>query len=668
MPGRSETVDITYRARLDQLEAEIKRLPGLSGDAAKKAVKALDKQWRKAERDSARAAKRSSKAWGSSLKSVGEAGDRIASELGGVFGDVGGAISTLVESGATVGASLGPMGAAAVVATAAFAGLTLGAGFLSSKLLEVVTDATATFDAMTALQKARLDPAAAAGAEELSAAVKGLGEAADLAKVSFAGLAGGPLTSFVDTLTGSVVMSKNAAEAWHGFLTRLDHSVPALGGVTRALNEWMNPLGAALGVVQEIGREWREGAAGLGADVAAERGLMFADLAADLEKGKAGAKGFLKFLADFREREADASAKAREAREAWVAAQEAGRKAQEEVDKAAIRAEESLQAELALFEGLITALGGNGVAGGVAEASAAMDAFGADVGRVVGDAAAQMETLKVAVQDQFIASIDQSLVALQATAGSVADSFATFAGLRADKMESEAQTARANRKETLQGIREEQTARADAALEAGDLTEAEHAAELKRIDQQLASRRKAAKALEREQLKAARQAHSFQQGVQIAQAAMDSARAAISLIPFFSFLGFGAPLAAAGVAGAALAAQTAVIKAQPKPSFPDGGSVGARASGHEDHVDITARRDEGIVSPMGMAALGGAAGLARVNQGVAPTGGGGVNLLQIDGRIIGALVSQAVRSGTVAATLAAQAGRVPGQLPLTTGR
>ena len=104
------------------------------------------------------------------------------------------------------------------------------------------------------------------------------------------------------------------------------------------------------------------------------------------------------------------------------------------------------------------------------------------------------------------------------------------------------------------------------------------------------------------------------QDLQRVLAIVDAARAAVSLIPSFAFLGPGAPFAAAGVAAAGLAAQLAIINAQQPPSFPTGGvmSTGGAMAGHSlAYIDP----GEGIASRRAMSMPGFAEALEAANRG-----------------------------------------------------
>lgn len=198
---------------------------------------------------------------------------------------------------------------------------------------------------------------------------------------------------------------------------------------------------------------------------------------------------------------------------------------------------------------------------------------------------------------------------LQAT---LTDTILSATDTRMDALEQEAAAAREAAAAASEAYRESEAAKVEAALEAGQITEAEAAAQLDAIENTQTAQEAAAEdriaLLEREALKA----FKINKAVSIAAATIKAAEAAIALLPAFAFLGPGAPLAAAGIAAAALAAQIAAIEAQPPPEFASGGLVADRVSG--DHTPILASPTEGIVSARGMSTLG-RDGLNQINAG-----------------------------------------------------
>ena len=195
---------------------------------------------------------------------------------------------------------------------------------------------------------------------------------------------------------------------------------------------------------------------------------------------------------------------------------------------------------------------------------------------------------------------------------SLGSSIQDLTATRIDVLESEAEATRAAAEASAEAYRAAEVAKVEAALEAGQITEAEAETQIGLIENTQTAEEAAAEArialMEREAIKA----FKINKAVSIAAATIKAAEAAIALLPAFAFLGPGAPLAAAGIAAAALAAQIAAIEAQPPPEFASGGLVADRVSG--DHTPILASPTEGIVSARGMSTLG-RDGLNQINAG-----------------------------------------------------
>jgi hypothetical protein len=201
---------------------------------------------------------------------------------------------------------------------------------------------------------------------------------------------------------------------------------------------------------------------------------------------------------------------------------------------------------------------------------------------------------------------------LRSIGGSLGSSIQELAGTRIDVLQREADATRAAAEASAEAYRAAEVAKVEAALEAGQITEAEAETQIGLIENTQTAEEAAAEArialMEREAIKA----HKINKAVSIAAATIKAAETAIALIPAFSALGPGAPIAAAAVAGLALAAQIAAIEAVEPPSFASGGLVADRVSG--DHTPILASPTEGIVSARGMSTLG-RDGLNQINAG-----------------------------------------------------
>ena len=138
------------------------------------------------------------------------------------------------------------------------------------------------------------------------------------------------------------------------------------------------------------------------------------------------------------------------------------------------------------------------------------------------------------------------------------------------------------------------------------------AAERKQIAARLLAAQEAAAIQDAESKEARQKAHRAQQAAGLAQGAISAATAALALIPSFAFLGPGAPIAAAAVAGGAFAVQAATILSTPAPEFRTGGVVGEDAprapGGLSDQRMAVVEPGEVILRPDQARALGGSGG------------------------------------------------------------
>lgn len=136
----AQVVDLAYRADISQLQANLAKIPGLTEKEAKAMVKSLDRQMKRAESASKKAAAGTAKAWqkaGDPLKSfekdagkteqviqgLNGALNKVNPELSGFVSygyEAAGAVRAVARSGAKVVAVLGPVAVAAAAAAAAY--------------------------------------------------------------------------------------------------------------------------------------------------------------------------------------------------------------------------------------------------------------------------------------------------------------------------------------------------------------------------------------------------------------------------------------------------------------------------------------------------------------------------------------------------------------------
>jgi len=246
---------------------------------------------------------------------------------------------------------------------------------------------------------------------------------------------------------------------------------------------------------------------------------------------------------------------------------------------------------------------------------------------------------------------------LNSAASSITDSMLTFSTLRIESLQAEAATEKAAAEKKIQSQRAAEEERIAGLLAAGDISQRQADLELATLETTTAAKMAATNRLAKDEKAAALKSFRTQKSAQKAQATIDAARAGLALIPAYSFLGPGAPVAAAATAAVALAAQIATINAQKPPEFAGGGLVADRAFAG-DHVPILASPSEGIVSPRGMAGLG-RGGLDAINSGA---GMGTSVAVYIDRQIIASTVADALSTDSgVGAALDARAGIRTGQ-------
>ena len=140
------------------------------------------------------------------------------------------------------------------------------------------------------------------------------------------------------------------------------------------------------------------------------------------------------------------------------------------------------------------------------------------------------------------------------------------------------------------------------------------------------------------------QAFERQKALSIVQATIATALAAISALttqPIVVGIIMAALATAAGVAA------IAAIASQQPPQLHSGGMIPPGISGSavaQDEVMLVARRGEAVLSPKGVAAAGGEAGVTALNRGHGDAGGGQtVNLIRVGTRTTEAIVHDALR-------------------------
>ncbi len=152
-----------------------------------------------------------------------------------------------------------------------------------------------------------------------------------------------------------------------------------------------------------------------------------------------------------------------------------------------------------------------------------------------------------------------------------------------------------------------------------------------------------------EQKKAAQATFAIQKAISIAQAAIMGALAVLNALATGGAAAPGLAIAAGITAGI----QIAAIAAEPPPSFHSGGMVSA---GAPDEITARLLRSEAVLSPQGVAAAGGEAGVRDLNRG---SGGSQpvISVLQVRSRVVDAMISDNLRQKQGPLTDALRAAR-----------
>jgi len=171
---RTRTVGLEYIAKIDKLEAELSKLPGISKKEARGMVRGLNKELKRATK-AAKSAARQQRAAFKKLGDTFEGTKRIADAMGGSAAGAAGSIEHLGRSVLALASALGPAGAVAASAGIAIGGIAtagaaaaLAAGDLADEL-----EAAGRAPVITAEQRDQVDVMDAA-IQELKFSVKEL--------------------------------------------------------------------------------------------------------------------------------------------------------------------------------------------------------------------------------------------------------------------------------------------------------------------------------------------------------------------------------------------------------------------------------------------------------------------------------------------------------------
>jgi hypothetical protein len=548
-------------------------------------VAGLNRELRKATAAAKAAARDSEQAW----KSAGQGMKTALSQIGGVAGQVGGVLFELGEKVSAAGAGAGALGVAAGGAVVGVAALGLAARGLADGALS----ARDRLDEMG--MAAAIPEESRAALAEYEQASKDLRVQVDLLTVSVGSSLAPALTDAASAAIGAVAAFGDVSDSLSGIIDPAYEAAQALSWLSPA--RWsVAALELAYGKLVARGEEVADqtqdaavnaedyyAALGLVNDGLTTGNTILGDYTPAVTKAAEATKGAGNMAAETAAAYREMVAARAAATNAAIAEIGAQREARETADAVVGSLEEmnvslvDLQAEMADYSGSWEHLGdvAQQVSGEIGDALSGPIA--GELDKVFGSIMELNDIANAQLQEQ-----------------------------------AEAQIARAT--EIAETKRDHQLEEVDRLEEIGRLSGKEAAAERKRINDLYRERQRAANKLGREEQRLARKNFKVNQALQITQAVMDGARAAVSLVPAFSFAGPLAPVLAAGVAAPATALQIAVIKKQEMPEFPTGGMVPGGGTS-PDHRAIAAQGGEGVLSRRGVAAIGGPAAVDAANAG-----------------------------------------------------
>lgn len=617
--------------------------------AAEKASRAASKaanDTKAAERELARVAKEADKALADQHRGIEALGKAVAEQFGGP-------ISKLADLSTSTAGAVGAVGAAGFAAVAGVGALAAGAKRLADAAVEARDRLTEQGLA------AAIPPSAAASLADYETAGQTLRNELDLLTVTIgsglAGAIGDAANVTADLLAGFRDLANAAEDAnteLGGFtvgarnMVRIGQAIGSLG-LSELYRSVASEAGAAADEQERLADSARDAATAY--EKMLEEIPFYGPTADDLEKG--GAK-----IAEA-ERKAAEAARAHEkaAREDAAALREQQRAAE---SHARAQEEEKLQLARAAHEARLHAEALEANIKAARDLQGPIDDLRTEIGGLERSWAGSSSALEMALDvwtGQLEGFLDSPIVGkIGEIAGDLADLFVAanereIESLedrhtrQMDAFEAEREARRRSIDEWLQGEED----RIDALLGYGELSENEAQNERKRLLLELQAKKDAAAEATRDakeqleqqhehELELAKKAFRQNQSLQLAQAAIESIRAGISLIPAFASLpppvSFGAPAMAAGLAATSFAIAAAGIKSQKPPEFPMGfvPPSATSTSGSPDHLDARIRRDEAVAAPRTTQQIGPL--IDALNRGM-PMPSGPI-VIQLDGRTI----------------------------------
>lgn len=594
MGGRTRTVDLEYIAKLDKLEAELAKLPGISEREARKMVQGLNRELQTATKAAKAAASAQQDAF-QRLGKTAEGTKRVADALGGSVGGAAGSIEHLGRAAQALTGALGPAGAAILASTLLVAGFGAGA----------VAAALNASDLAAELEKAGRTPVITPGqrhnVDELDAAVSELTDSTKELVVAFGAEAAPAVTTVV-------VAMGDAVDTVRGF-------IPLWRSVRDESERLVRPLTAigSLGLSEVVYSLWQE--TEQYADQAAAASLASKEWKTQSDALKESLK--------------EQNVEIEKARKAAVAALEANEvrraaEAQREFEAAAVEAQRA--AERAAKERAAAAVRAAN------EQARAVDQLHtitvqAQGEQVEGEKRIQFELMQRLDHINELETASQNFAAAEAARqAAIASAWSKSQALireetkrtaEAALKEAEAQHAAANREavgrtqEALRIYQQQQAAKAESDQAVLDST----LTIISTLEQMARAGTRADDEMSESRKKAALVAYRVAQAAALTQIAISTA---VGIARSLELGPYAAPFAAAAAGGVG-GAQAAIVASTPPPEFPLGGVIepehvrrSSRVS--SDHGLIAAQAGEGVVNRAAMARLG-RQGLDALNRG-----------------------------------------------------
>jgi hypothetical protein len=627
----TETIDINIQVKIDQLKAELEKIPGISKKSAEGMAKSYSREYANLEKAAAKAGREAEKAADRTRDAWKGSAERVASLMGGTFGDISDSIFDLGErfSGATAGVT--GLGGAALVTAAGITAAGFAVAFAAkatAEWLDGMPDLIASLKDWSGLEP--ISPA------DLQA-LQSYGEEADKLTAVSARLQvelGAGVAPAMESVTHAGIGLLHILQQLDAIAGRFSFS---MGDVVRHLVDSSPISAAAAWAFDQLADRGEAVAASMERVTDQMRGLND-----EIRQTNEQASDMLVALGLLDEDEGPV-AYTRAAREAevvtrdWAAAQR-------------MLADESSRASIAAAQAQADA-----TAAALQRQSQEWEAYAERTAATQ----VQIQESITAIEAEYAAQRQEAqTLALQMGAETALQTIGDVAQLQLDALEKEVQARKDVHKAAVDQFRTQRDIIKEQ-LESGKISQSTAREKLAAIDAEQKAQRKATKEQRAEQNDQIKRAFKAQKIAAKGTAIMNAATAYLGLLTTFAALGPGAPFAAAAITGPALKVQLAAINAQSPPKFAIGGMVGDRVQGSADHVTIAATPKEAVLTERGVSAAGGPKGVDALNGGGSM--GGGVAAVYLDREVIGAAVVSVIESDPrVQRALDQRAGLVAG--------